>query len=130
MLILIPVFNYNFYSGESATGRPSSTTRALCSRAVRLLISRTGGSDANRLYDLLWFTHASLHLRFRTYFPDAYRLHYPNAKTHLSSRVRSTLPDGTSIFEKTRSKKRRPFSKEEDEALRRGYEQVRSLLHW
>ncbi|CAE6407388.1 unnamed protein product [Rhizoctonia solani] len=61
--------------------------------------------------------------RFRTYFPDAYRLHYPNAKTHLSSRVRSTLPDGTSIFEKTRSKKRRPFSKEEDEALRRGYEQ-------
>ncbi|KAB5595028.1 hypothetical protein CTheo_1489 [Ceratobasidium theobromae] len=62
--------------------------------------------------------------RFRTYFPDAYRLHYPNAKTHLSSRVRSTLPDGTSIFEKTRSKKRRPFSKEEDEALRRGYEQV------
>ncbi|KAG8730442.1 hypothetical protein FRC10_002699, partial [Ceratobasidium sp. 414] len=61
--------------------------------------------------------------RFCTYFPNAYRLHYPNAKTHLSSRVRLTLPDGTSIFEKARSKKRRPFSKEEDEALRRGYEQ-------
>ncbi|KDQ16885.1 hypothetical protein BOTBODRAFT_30261 [Botryobasidium botryosum FD-172 SS1] len=60
--------------------------------------------------------------RFRTYFPDAYRQHYPNAKTHLSERVRSALPDGTSIFEKTRSKKRRPFSPEEDEALRRGYE--------
>ncbi|KAG8948613.1 hypothetical protein FRC03_000675 [Tulasnella sp. 419] len=60
--------------------------------------------------------------RFRTYFPDAYRHHYPNAKTHLSSRVRSFLPDGTSIFEKTRSKKRRPFSAEEDEALRLGYE--------
>ncbi|KAG8985658.1 hypothetical protein FRB90_004521, partial [Tulasnella sp. 427] len=60
--------------------------------------------------------------RFRTYFPDAYRFHYPNAKTHLSSRVRSFLPDGTSIFEKTRSKKRRPFSAEEDEALRLGYE--------
>ncbi|KII84145.1 hypothetical protein PLICRDRAFT_118381 [Plicaturopsis crispa FD-325 SS-3] len=60
--------------------------------------------------------------RFRTYFPDAYRQHYPNAKTHLSSRVRSTLPDGTSIFEKTRSKKRRPFTAEEDQALKAGYE--------
>ena len=40
----------------------------------------------------------------------------------MSTRVRSFLPDGTSIFEKTRSKKRRPFSAEEDEALRLGYE--------
>lgn len=60
--------------------------------------------------------------RFRTYFPDAYKEHYPNAKTHLSSKVRSTLPDGRSIFEKTRSKKRRPFTEEEDRALKAGYE--------
>src|SRR5882762_4346235 len=60
--------------------------------------------------------------RFRTYFPDAYKQHYPNAKTHLSSKVRSTLPDGRSIFEKTRSKKRRPFTEEEDRALKAGYE--------
>ena len=60
--------------------------------------------------------------RFRTYFPDAYKEHYPNARTHLSSKVRSTLPDGSSLFEKTRSKKRRPFSEEEDRALKAGYE--------
>ena len=60
--------------------------------------------------------------RFRTFFPDAYKQHYPNAKTHLSSKIRSTLPDGTSLFEKTRSKKRRPFTAEEDQALRAGYE--------
>lgn len=60
--------------------------------------------------------------RFRTYFPDAYKQHYPNAKTHLSSKVRSSLPDGTSIFEKTRSKKRRPFTEEEDRALKAGYD--------
>ncbi|KAG8725902.1 hypothetical protein FRC10_007782 [Ceratobasidium sp. 414] len=36
--------------------------------------------------------------RFRTYFPDAYRLHYPNVKTHLSSRVRLTLPDRSKNF--------------------------------
>lgn len=59
---------------------------------------------------------------FRTYFPDAYKQHYPNAKTHLSSKIRSTLPDGRSIFEKTRSKKRRPFTDEEDRALKAGYE--------
>ncbi|KIL64371.1 hypothetical protein M378DRAFT_595224 [Amanita muscaria Koide BX008] len=60
--------------------------------------------------------------RFRTYFPDAYKQHYPNARTHLSSKVRSMLPDGTPLFEKTRSKKRRPFTEEEDRALRAGYE--------
>ena len=60
--------------------------------------------------------------RFRTYFPDAYKQHYPNAKTHLSSKVRSALPDGSSIFEKTRSKKRRPFTEEEDRALKAGYD--------
>jgi hypothetical protein len=56
-----------------------------------------------------------------------YRLHYPHAKTHLSPPVHLTLPDGTSVFKKTRSKKRCPFSKEEDEVLRRGYKQVSSL---
>ena len=60
--------------------------------------------------------------RFRTYFPDAYKIHYPNARTHLSSKVRSTLPDGTNLFEKTRSKRRRPFTVEEDRALKAGYE--------
>lgn len=60
--------------------------------------------------------------RFRTYFPDAYKQHYPNAKTHLSSKVRAMLPDGSSLFEKTRSKKRRPFTEEEDRALKAGYE--------
>ncbi|KAF9484781.1 hypothetical protein BDN70DRAFT_872027 [Pholiota conissans] len=60
--------------------------------------------------------------RFRTYFPDAYKKHYPNARTHLSSRVRSTLSDGTPLFEKTRSKKRRPFTDAEDRALKAGYE--------
>ncbi|KIY66154.1 hypothetical protein CYLTODRAFT_444894 [Cylindrobasidium torrendii FP15055 ss-10] len=60
--------------------------------------------------------------RFRTYFPDAYRTHYPNARTHLSTKVRSTLPDGSSLFEKTRSKKRRPFTEAEDIALKAGYD--------
>ncbi|KAJ3575193.1 hypothetical protein NP233_g1266 [Leucocoprinus birnbaumii] len=60
--------------------------------------------------------------RFRTYFPDAYKKHYPNARTHLSSKIRSTLPDGSSLFEKTRSKRRRPFTEEEDRALKAGYE--------
>ena len=66
-------------------------------------------------------------LRFRTYFPDAYKQHYPNAKTHLSSRIRASLPDGKSLFEKTRSKKRRPFTEEEDRALRAGYEKHGTL---
>ncbi|KAJ7572661.1 hypothetical protein C8J56DRAFT_874906 [Mycena floridula] len=65
--------------------------------------------------------------RFRTYFPDAYKKHYPNAKTHLSSKVRSTLPDGSSLFEKARSKKRRPFTEEEDRALKAGYEKHGTL---
>ena len=64
---------------------------------------------------------------FRTYFPDAYKQHYPNAKTHLSSRIRASLPDGKSLFEKTRSKKRRPFTEEEDRALRAGYEKHGTL---
>jgi hypothetical protein len=59
---------------------------------------------------------------FRTYFPNVYKEHYPNAKTHLSSKIRSTLPDGRSIFEKTCSKKCRPFTEDEDHALKAGYE--------
>ncbi|KAF8902860.1 hypothetical protein CPB85DRAFT_1457627 [Mucidula mucida] len=65
--------------------------------------------------------------RFRTYYPDAYKQHYPNARTHLSNKVRSTLPDGTSLFEKTRSKKRRPFTEEEDRALKAGYDKHGTL---
>jgi len=64
----------------------------------------------------------SIFRRFRTYFPDAYKKHYPNARTHLSSKVRSVLPDGSSLFVKTRGKRRRPFSEEEDRALKAGYE--------
>jgi hypothetical protein len=73
-----------------------------------------------------------LHRRFRTYFPEAYRHLYPNAKTHLSNSNsnrsrRAELPDSLAIFEKSRSKKRRPFTKEEDEALREGFEKVNIL---
>ncbi|TBU51474.1 hypothetical protein BD310DRAFT_953252 [Dichomitus squalens] len=46
---------------------------------------------------------------------------YPNAITHLSSKVHHALPDGTSILEKMRSKKRRHFTEEEDCALKAGY---------
>jgi hypothetical protein len=71
-------------------------------------------------------TPVDLKDRFRTYFPEAYRHLYPNARTHLSSstRHRTELPDSLTIFEKNRSKKRRPFTKEEDEALREGFEKV------
>ncbi|KAF9522625.1 hypothetical protein CPB83DRAFT_864185 [Crepidotus variabilis] len=67
-------------------------------------------------------TAVDLKDRFRTYFPDAYKKHYPNAKTHLSNKIRSTFPDGSSLFEKTRSKRRRPFTEAEDAALKAGYE--------
>ncbi|GJE89123.1 SANT/Myb domain-containing protein [Phanerochaete sordida] len=72
--------------------------------------------------------------RFRTYFPDAYKIHYPNAKTHLpsasasanrssnSSKSRSMLPDGSPLFLQSRQKKRRPFTPEEDRALKEGYD--------
>jgi hypothetical protein len=64
--------------------------------------------------------------RFRTYFPQSYRQLYPNAKTHLSSgRARAELPDTYDLFEKNRSKKRRPFTQEEDAALREGFEKAR-----
>ena len=58
---------------------------------------------------------------FHTYFPNVYREHYPNAKTHLYSKIRSTLPDSRSIFEKTHSKKCHPFTEDEDRALKAGY---------
>ncbi|KAI0092369.1 hypothetical protein BDY19DRAFT_884381 [Irpex rosettiformis] len=60
--------------------------------------------------------------RFRTYFPDAYKHHYPNARTHLSTKTRSTHPDGSPLFCASRSKKRRPFTPEEDAALKAGYD--------
>ncbi|CCA71290.1 hypothetical protein PIIN_05229 [Serendipita indica DSM 11827] len=71
-------------------------------------------------------TPVDLKDRFRTYFPDTYRRLYPNAKTHIpssSARAKRTeLPDCPTFFEKSRSKKRRPFTKEEDDALREGFE--------
>ncbi|KAF9449297.1 hypothetical protein P691DRAFT_728189 [Macrolepiota fuliginosa MF-IS2] len=65
---------------------------------------------------------ASLRNRFRTYFPDAYKKHYPNAQTDLSSKVRFTSLDGSPRFEKTLNKRRMPFTEEEDHALKAGYE--------
>ncbi|EGG01717.1 uncharacterized protein MELLADRAFT_91966 [Melampsora larici-populina 98AG31] len=60
--------------------------------------------------------------RFRTYFPDAYRKHYPNAKTHISTRVRSLDSQGKSLFsEGAGRKERKQFTFEEDEALKKGY---------
>ncbi|KAF7332159.1 hypothetical protein MKEN_00096900 [Mycena kentingensis (nom. inval.)] len=82
--------------------------------------------------------------RFRTYFPEAYRSHYPNARTHVPSYAaslppshagpssaiagpskpnRSTHPDGTPLFPTPSSThaKRRPFTAEEDEALLNGF---------
>jgi len=60
--------------------------------------------------------------RFRTYFPDAYRKHYPNAKTHISSRVRSVDSNGNPLFgENAIRRERKQFSPEEDAALKRGY---------
>lgn len=73
-------------------------------------------------------TPGDLKDRFRTYFPDAYHELYPNAKTHTSRAVRSKAPDGKSIFEKGKTKERRPFTAAEDEVLRKGYEQFGS--HW
>lgn len=73
-------------------------------------------------------TPGDLKDRFRTYFPDAYHEMYPNAKTHTSRAVRSKAPDGTSIFEKGKTKERRPFTPAEDDVLKRGYEKYGS--HW
>uniref|UniRef100_V5GIM8 Uncharacterized protein n=1 Tax=Kalmanozyma brasiliensis (strain GHG001) TaxID=1365824 RepID=V5GIM8_KALBG len=53
---------------------------------------------------------------------------YPNAKTHLSKAVRGRDSDGKSIFEKGKTKERRPFTAEEDAALRAGYQHYGS--HW
>lgn len=88
---------------------------------------RTAVDLKDRSFTLLLFIYNDLlngllFTRFRTYFPDAYKKHYPNAKTHLSNKIRSTFPDGTSLFEKTRSKRRRPFTEAEDAALKAGYE--------
>lgn len=105
-------------SGVWVIGKLFSKIQSLHSTIVRLSISKTGRFQ--QIVSCLVFSLR--HDSFRTYFPDAYKQHYPNAKTHLSSKVRSTLPDGRSIFEKTRSKKRRPFTEEEDRALRAGYE--------
>lgn len=60
------------------------------------------------------------------HFATVCLLQYPNAKTHLSHRVRGKTTDGKSIFEKGKTKERRPFSHAEDEALKRGYDLVSS----
>jgi hypothetical protein len=73
-------------------------------------------------------TAGDLKDRFRTYYPDAYHELYPNAKTHTSRAVRSKLPDGKSIFEKGKTKERRPFTPAEDDVLHKGYQQFGS--HW
>ena len=119
-------------SGELETGKLYSKTQNSCSITGRPSTSRIGQfyvSDditVNFLREMLT-SAVSCFPRFRTYFPDAYKQHYPNAKTHLSSRIRASLPDGKSLFEKTRSKKRRPFTEEEDRALRAGYEKHGTL---
>ena len=121
-------------SGASGTGKPYSRTLSLCLITGRPWTLKIGQSYVLGDITLKFFfcTTYSLSLfislpRFRTYFPDAYKQHYPNAKTHLSSRIRASLPDGKSLFEKTRSKKRRPFTEEEDRALRAGYEKHGTL---
>ncbi|EPQ30925.1 uncharacterized protein PFL1_01823 [Pseudozyma flocculosa PF-1] len=73
-------------------------------------------------------TAGDLKDRFRTYFPDTYHELYPNAKTHLSKAVRGKDAEGKSIFEKGKTKERRPFSADEDAALKRGYLEHGS--HW
>jgi len=119
-------------SGELETGKLYSKTLNSCSTIAPPWTSKIGQFYVSN--DITWeflreiLTIVVLRLpRFRTYFPDAYKQHYPNAKTHLSSRIRASLPDGKSLFEKTRSKKRRPFTIEEDRALRAGYEKHGTL---
>jgi hypothetical protein len=62
--------------------------------------------------------------RFRTYFNDSYRQLYPNAKTHLATLPKPTPKVDTNalVFDKSRSRKRRPFTAEEDAVLKAGYE--------
>ncbi|KAI9615825.1 hypothetical protein H4Q26_011075 [Puccinia striiformis f. sp. tritici PST-130] len=55
---------------------------------------------------------------------DRFRKHYPNAKTHISSRVRSVDSNGNPLFgESAIRRERKQFSVEEDAALKRGYVQ-------
>ncbi|KAN0124130.1 hypothetical protein V8E53_015865 [Lactarius tabidus] len=57
-------------------------------------------------------------LRTGTYFRDAYKQHYPNAKTILSFKIRSTL------LEDARSQNRCLFTEEEDRVLKAGYDKT------
>ena len=56
--------------------------------------------------------------RFRTYFHEQHR---PDVNDFLPSRTYANLLDGKSLFEKVCSEKVRPFTEEEDRALRAGY---------
>jgi hypothetical protein len=63
--------------------------------------------------------------RFRTHFNDSYRKLYPNARTHLSStasKPTAKVENSPHLFDLSRSRKRRPFTAEEDAALKEGYE--------
>ncbi|KAJ7749646.1 hypothetical protein B0H16DRAFT_1420173, partial [Mycena metata] len=66
--------------------------------------------------------------RFRTYFPEAYRTHYPNARTHLppslarAATSTSTSPDSLAPSSSSATTtSRRPFTPEEDSALLAGF---------
>ena len=59
--------------------------------------------------------------RFKPHFPEAHDQHYPNAAFHHSSQTCASLRDGETHFEIARSEQRRPFTEEEDRALRAGY---------
>lgn len=106
------------HSTALGTGKRYSTTPTSNLTTVPQWISKTGMPAP--VPGILWVHHVSY--SFRTYFPDAYRAHYPNARTHLSTKVRSTNPDGSPLFPSHRAKLRRPFSPEEDVALKQGYE--------
>ncbi|KZO97577.1 hypothetical protein CALVIDRAFT_562923 [Calocera viscosa TUFC12733] len=67
--------------------------------------------------------------RFRTYFPEEYRKHYPNAKTHINrSRASGSVSGGIHCFERKEQVRKRPFCAEEDQALRTGFRRHGS--HW
>lgn len=64
--------------------------------------------------------------KFRTHFNDSYRQLYPNARTHIAApsapKPVAKVESNAHLFDKSRSRKRRPFTAEEDEALKEGYQ--------
>ena len=49
-------------------------------------------------------------------------------RKHISNKIRSTFPDA-SLFEETRSKRRRPFTEAEDAALKASYDATTWATH-